>query len=61
MRFEMKAEINMKFEKETKNTFRFMEETKDLSATPIIGTLYVQKSAFQGKTPQAIKVSIEWE
>ncbi len=57
----MKAEINMKFEKATKNTFRFMEETKDESVTPIIGTLYVQKSAFQGKTPESIKVSIEWE
>ena len=57
----MKTEVSMKFEKATKNTFRFNEETKDPSGTPIIGTLYVQKSAFQGKTPQDIKVNIEWE
>ena len=56
----MKTDISMKFEKATKNTFRFTEVTKD-EAAPIIGTLYVQKSAFQGKTPEAIKVSIEWD
>ncbi len=56
----MKTEISMKFEKATKNTFRFMEVTKDEAATPIIGTLYVQKSAFEGKTPDMIKVEIEW-
>jgi hypothetical protein len=57
----MKAEISMKFEKATKNTFGFTEETKDPSSTPIIGTLYVQKSSFKDKTPQSIKVSIEWD
>jgi hypothetical protein len=60
-RFKMRTEISMKFEKATKNTLRFTEELKDSSSTPIIGTLYVQKSSFKDKIPQSIKVSIEWD
>lgn len=56
----MKTELSMTFEKATKNTFRFMEDVKDSTSTPIIGTLYVQKKAFGGKMPQKISVSIEW-
>jgi hypothetical protein len=51
----------MTFERSTKNTFRFMEDLKDPTSTPIIGTLYVQKAAFAGKSPQKIKVIIESE
>jgi len=57
----MKTELTMTFEKATKNTFRFMEDVKDKSSTPVIGTLYVQKSVFAGKTPLKIKVTIESE
>ncbi len=55
----MKTEISMKFEKATKNTFRFTEGTKDPSSTPIIGALYVQKSSSKDKILGSIKVSIE--
>lgn len=57
----MKTELTMTFEKATKNTFRFMEDVKDKSSTPVIGTLYVQKTVFAGKTPLKIKVTIESE
>jgi len=57
----MKTELSMTFERATKNTFRFMEDLKDPTSTPVIGTLYVQKVAFAGKTPQKIKVIIESE
>lgn len=40
----MKA--TFKFEKETKNTIRF-QEVVEKDATPIIGPLYVQKSALE--------------
>jgi hypothetical protein len=57
----MKTELTMTFEKATKNTFRFMENIKDSTSTPVIGTLYVQKTAFAGKIPQKIRVIIEYE
>jgi hypothetical protein len=55
----MKTELRMTFERATKNTYRFMEDVKDQSSTPIVGTLYVQKSVFAGEAPQKIRVIIE--
>jgi hypothetical protein len=57
----MKTELTMTFERATKNTYRFMEDVKDSTSTPVIGTLYVQKTVFASKTPQKIKVTIESE
>jgi hypothetical protein len=61
MGIHMKTELSMTFERATKNTFRFMEDLKDPTSTPISGTLYGQKAAFAGKSPQKIKVIIESE
>lgn len=54
----MKKEIEMTFEKSTKNTFRYMETATGEVA---IGTLYIQKDVFGGKQPGRIKVTVEWE
>ena len=43
----MLAEVKFKFERETKNTYRFAEVADEGEA--IIGTLYVQKWAFKTK------------
>ncbi len=42
------------FEKETKNTYRYQEDSQD----PIIGVLYVQKKHFPNK-PTSLIVTIE--
>ena len=49
-----KKEIEFKFERATKNTYRFQEKS---SGTPIIGTLYIQKSVFGSKEPKKVKVT----
>jgi hypothetical protein len=54
----MKKEVELTFEKATKNTYRFTESAE---GGTVIGTLYVQKHVFAGKQPSKIKVSIEWE
>lgn len=54
----MEKEIQLDFERATKNTFRFTEIAND---TPVIGTLYVQKAVFSGKQPATIRVTIAWE
>ncbi len=51
--------VKFKFERATKNTFRFMEVAPEDSQ--VVGTLYVQKSAFGGKQPAALDVAIKWE
>jgi len=56
----MKKEIDMTFERATKNTYRFAEAVAP-AGSMIIGTLYMQKSVFEGKQPGKIKVTIEWE
>lgn len=53
----MKKEIEMVFEKATKNTFRYMETAEEV----VIGILYIQKNVFEGNQPEKIKVTIEWE
>lgn len=49
-----KIDVEFEFERDTKNTRRF----KEVSDDPIIGTLYVQKSAFKGTPPESITVTI---
>lgn len=53
------APITVEFEldRETKNTYRFAE-TVEQDETPVIGTLYVQKSAFDGAAPESLTVMI---
>ncbi len=48
-------EATFLYERETKRTYRFQEEGPD---QPVIGTLYVQKSAFELK-PERLKVTLE--
>lgn len=52
-----KKEIEFDFDLATKNTYRFQEKT---SGSPVIGTLYVQKSVFASKEPKKVKVMVEW-
>lgn len=44
------------YEKATKNTFRFEEQTD--GQPPKVGTLYVQKWAFKGSAPQKVTVTV---
>ena len=44
-------ELTFESEKETKNTIRFQEVTKD-GKPPVIGPLYVQKSALGDNPPK---------
>jgi hypothetical protein len=46
--------VEFEFERSTKNTHRFQEVADE----PLIGTLYVQKSAFD-KEPSGLVVTIE--
>jgi len=48
--------LTFELERDTKNTYRFQEVAK--GAPPLIGTLYVQKWAFETK-PQTITVTIK--
>ena len=51
-----KKELTFVPEKETKRTVRFMEEATD----PVIGYVYIQKTALEGAVPKSIKVTLEW-
>ena len=53
-----RKEIEFEFERVTKNTYRFQEKS---AGSPVIGTLYVQKSVFGSKEPKKVKVTMEWE
>ena len=53
-----RKEIEFEFERATKNTYRFQEKT---TGSPVIGTLYVQKSVFGSKEPKRVKVTVEWQ
>lgn len=49
------------FEKSTKNTHRFKENVPAEGETPLIGTIYVQRSAFSSDTPPTdILLTAEW-
>jgi len=52
----MKTEIEMKFEKNIKNTCKYLEITNGI---PVLGTLYVTTSFFENKRPKIIKVTVE--
>jgi len=57
------VEITFDEERETKNMVRFQERVTG-DETPVIGTLYVQKSAverlgFDGSNGRAVRVTIE--
>jgi hypothetical protein len=52
----MKTEIEMKFEKNIKNTYKYLEITNGI---PVLGTLYVTTSYFENKRPKIIKVTVE--
>jgi hypothetical protein len=48
--------VEFEFERETKHTFRYQEVTA--GKPEVVGTLYVQQSAFGGRAPQKIQVTI---
>ena len=50
-------ELTFEFNKETKNTVRFSEVVAD-DGTPVIGELYVQKSALGNDRPKTLNVTI---
>jgi hypothetical protein len=49
--------IELKIERETKNTVRYEEDTSGMP--PAVGTLYVQKWALGTPPPQRLKVTLE--
>jgi hypothetical protein len=57
------GEATFKLERDTKNTFRFQElnEAGDVADASewLVGTLYLQKSLFNGSTPDKVKVTLE--
>jgi len=57
----MNKELKFTFDRETKNTYRFQEkEERDVVNDIVIGTLYVQKSAFgEEERPDEITVTIK--
>jgi len=50
-------ELSFTFNKETKNTLRFSEVVAD-DATPVIGELYIRKSAVNGDTPKMLTLTV---
>jgi hypothetical protein len=50
-------ELSFTFNKETKNTVRFSEVVAD-DATPVIGELYVRKSAIAGDVPKTLTLTV---
>lgn len=46
--------LTFQFEKETKNTVRY----KEVGDNPVVGTLYVQKSAIEGKPPAELTITV---
>lgn len=55
-------EVVMEHEKSTKNTEKYVEVVK-YGEQAMIGTQYVQKSAFKddGQRPDEIRVKVEWD
>ena len=50
-------ELTFEFERETKNTLRY-KENPEFGKPVIVGTIYVQKFAFQD-SPGILKVTVE--
>lgn len=57
-------QVALQLEKETKGALRYQEVGPSGApvelADAVIGTLYVRKSAMEGKTPEAISVTVAW-
>ena len=53
----MNIKVEMKFEKETKNTYRY-EEVLEKNKPPMLKYLYIQKYAFEDKPPSEITVVV---
>jgi hypothetical protein len=51
------ADAVLKLERATKNTYVFVEEGAD---SLIVGQVYIKKRLFHGRTPEKVKLSIEW-
>lgn len=49
--------VEFEFERDTKNKRRFAEVEVE-GQEPVIGTLYVSKSAFNGTLPESLTVTI---
>jgi len=49
----MEIKINTKYERETKNKFRFQEDAPE----PVMGTLYVRKDLFDER-PEQLEVTL---
>ena len=49
--------LTFEYERETKNTIRFKELTQ--FDPPMVGTLYIQKSALGDKPPKKLTVTVE--
>ena len=52
-----KETVTFDYERETKNTIRYKEETK--FDPPCVGTLYVSKAFLGGNPPKHLRVTIE--
>jgi hypothetical protein len=50
----MDMKVTFKFERETKRTYRFLEEADP----PVVGTIYVKQNAFDHR-PNRIEVTIK--
>ena len=54
--------VRFELERETKGAIRYMEVDEDQEAVEgdakVIGTLYIRKTAFKGKVPTALTVTI---
>jgi hypothetical protein len=51
--------ITFSFERETKNTIRYSEDMAAEDERPIVGTLYVLKSALDADPPKKLTVTIK--
>jgi hypothetical protein len=52
-----KITLKFKQDKETKRTVRFAEQVKG-DETPVVGSVYVQKSALGDKAPENLTVTL---
>lgn len=57
----MRVQLEFEVERETKGTIRYAEVKRGEFDEPVVGTLYVRKSAFkaEGKVPQRLTVTVE--
>ena len=53
----MEKTAKFTLKKETKGTYVFQEDSEN----PIVGSIYVRKSTFDGQKPTLISVTVAWE